>query len=176
MRIIDIGDNSYAHGYTALSNVSQSSFTQTRPADTTAYAANDVVGESPAEVMTFSDVVSIEGSTFRIVGATMETDVAAIPSGMTTFKLHLFSSAPTGIADNTAFNLSSADRSKYLGYITLATSVDLGDTLWSQNDSYNFRGKLASASKSLYGVLTTDAGFTPSSADVRKITLYTALA
>jgi hypothetical protein len=176
MRIVDLDDNSYGHGYVSLSNVYISSFSQTRPIDATAYAASDVVGEDAAEVMTFADLVSIAGSAFKIVGVTLETDVAAIPAGMATMRLHLFTTAPTAITDNLAFNLPAADRTKYLGFITLATSVDLGDTLWSQNNDVNFRGKLATDSKTIYGVLETVAGFTPSASDVRKITLYSALA
>lgn len=91
---------------------------------------------------------------------------------MTTFRLHLYNAAPTAIADGTAFDLPAGDRAKYLGYINLAAPVDLGATLWSQNDSANFNGKLADSSTTLYGILETIGAFTPSAQTVKKVTLY----
>lgn len=144
--------------------------TITRPANTTAYAAGDVVGESPAANLSFTSVQDA-GNGFVVLGARIRIDVNAIPSGMTGFRLHLYDAAPTAIADNAAYNLPAADRGKYLGYITLSTIRDLGDTVFVEEDNLNFTGKLASGSADLYGILETVGAFTPSSATVYTVTL-----
>ena len=147
----------------------ESSSSQTRPADTTAYIAGDVVGTDAATNLTFANIGSVTGGCFEILRVWLRIDVNAVPSGMSTFKLHLFNAAPTAITDNLAFNLISADRDKYLGYITIYQPEDLGDTLWGQDDKVLFKGKLAVASTTLYGVLQTNAGFTPTSSCVKTI-------
>lgn len=145
--------------------------TQTRPNNTTAYDAGDVVGQNPGDNLVFTDFAGIGTSHVLILGARMRIDAAAVPSGMGTFRLHLYNAAPTVIADGTAYDLPSGDRSKYLGYITLPTPVDLGATLWSQVDNLNMKVKCASGSKTLYGILETVAGYTPTAQVVKTITL-----
>ena len=161
-----IDDGIYASSFT-----SNPTATHARPNDTNAYTALDVIGSNPAVNLTFANIVSVNGGGFFIVGASLEIDVNAIPSGMSTFKLHLYNVAPTAIADNVAFNLPSADRTKYLGYITLNTPIDLGDTLWSQNDNLNFKHNCASDSRSIYGLLQTVGAYTPSAQAVKIVTL-----
>ncbi|NPV90100.1 MAG: hypothetical protein HPY50_04900 [Firmicutes bacterium] len=146
----------------------------TRPSNTTAYDAGDVVGQNPGANMVFENVLSNPGGTFMIMGARLSIPVAAVPSGMSTFRLHLYNSASTAIADNTAYNLPAVDRVNYLGFITLSTPIDLGETLWSQDDNIRFTGKLAASSTTLYGILQTVSGFTPTSATVKTITLNVA--
>lgn len=99
----------------------------------------------------------------------MRIDAAAIPAGMSTFRLHLYNAAPTAIADNAAYNLPAGDRAKYLGYISLSTPVDLGATLWAQDDNINFSGKLAATS--LYGILQTVGAYAPTAECVKTIAL-----
>jgi hypothetical protein len=118
-------------------------------------------------------VATTAASVVAVEQVLLEIDIAAVPAGMDGFRLHLYSAAPTAIADNTAYNLVAADRAKYIGYITLNAPVDVGDTLISQTDCA-FVAKLAAASTTLYGMLQTLAAYTPSSADVFKLTLITA--
>lgn len=147
--------------------------TITRPSDTNSYTVGDVVGQNPAANLTFSNVVSTTGGQFIITSVTLEIDVAAIPSGMAGFRLHLYDATPTAIADNSAYDLAAGDRNKYLGNIILGAPVDLGSTLWGQNDGLNFSGKLAAGSTSIYGILETLGAFTPTAQTVKVITLYT---
>jgi len=147
------------------------SVSQTRPNDATAYAANDVVGTSPAANMTFSNVIANSGGEFVILGARLEIDIASIPSGMNSFRLHLYDAAPAAIEDNAAYNLPAGDRSKYLGCVDIPTPLDLGDTLWSQINNINFVGKLAAGSTSLYGILQTLGAYTPSPSTVTTVGL-----
>lgn len=153
-----------------LTDSTKSSASFERPDDTTAYTAGDVVGTATAN-LTFLNVLATEGAVFKILGATLEIDISAVPSGMDKFTLHLYDAVPTVIADNTAYDLPAGDRAKYLGYISLAKPVDIGATLWSQNDEINFVGKLTATT--LYGILATDGAYTPSAEDVFKVTIYT---
>ena len=149
-------------GYTAQTTV-------TRPANTTAYAAGDVVGATAAAI-TFADI----GATFGhivITDADLRIDVTALPSGMTTFRLHLYDATPASeLADNAVWDLPAGDRVNYLGYIDFDQMVDVGSTLFVQMTGINKKVKMGS-SPNLYGYLTTNAIFTPTSAGVKSIRL-----
>lgn len=144
----------------------------TRPSDTTAYAALDVVGENPATAMSFVNVLTA-GEAYIITGAKLRIDINAVPAGMLGFRLHLYDAAPTAIADNAAYNLPSGDRTKYMGYVDFPTPDDLGDTLWSQS-SNTLSGKLAAGSTTLYGILQTIGAYTPAASTVHSVTLIVA--
>lgn len=145
--------------------------TITRPDNTTPYSINDVVSTAAGEILTFANISNEAGSEVFINSVNMMLAVAAIPAGMGNFRLHLYNAAPTAIADNAAYNLPAADRAKYLGYITIPTPVDLGETLWSQYDNINKRVKLAADSTTLYGILQTTAAYTPTASTVKTISL-----
>ena len=157
-------------GLTAVGHTT--TVTITRPSDTTAYAVGDAIGDTGGSaILTFTNMGKASGNII-ITGCHLQFDVSAIPSGMSTFTLELYNAAPDAIADNVAWDLSSAgDRGKYLGSLTLTTPTDKGSTLFSQNDSLNHQVLLASTS--LYAVLRTDSAFTPTSAAVKHITLNT---
>lgn len=135
-----------------------SSASFTRPNTTPTLSALDVVGTSPAANLTFSDIGPAAGGKVVIVYAALRIDVAAVAAGMTQFRLHLYSSAPTAIADDAAYNLPSADRDKYLGYIELPTPVDLGDTIFAGTEEgyYPVRKEITVPSGgAIYGILQT---------------------
>ena len=158
---------------TGSSLTSNPSATQTRPNNATPYTAGDVVGQDAAANMTFTTTLAA-ASGFIVVGASLEIDVAAIPSGMAGYRLHLYNAAPTAIADNAAYNLPSGDRAKYLGYVTFTTPVDLVDTLWAMDDGARLAGKLAAASVTLTGILETLGAYTPTASTVKTIELLLA--
>jgi hypothetical protein len=85
----------------------------------------------------------------------------------------LFNSAPTTVIDNTAFDLVSADRTAYLGNIEIDTPVDLGSTLYMQKDSVGMLCKLLSGSTTLYGILQTMGGYTPTPSASKTIAFHT---
>lgn len=150
------------------------SATQTRPNNTTAYTAGDVVGQDAAANIEFTNVMVAAGDRFVIFNASLRIDVGAIPAGMSSFRLHLYNAAPTAITDNLAYNLIAADRAKYLGFITIPAPIDAGDTLWAQVSDVNFVGKLADASTTLYAVLQTVGAYTPTALTVKTVTLNVA--
>ena len=136
----------------------------TRPNNTDAYAISDVVGTIAATNLSFTN-----GATaVNLTGATLKLKTNAIPAGMVGFKLHLYSAAPTAIADNVAFNVIAADIDNYLGYIQLDV-VDLGDNLFAQSAAINFVTRPAAAT--LFGVLVTDTVFTPVAQMIVSVTL-----
>lgn len=152
-------------GYTATN-------TGARTADTTAYAAGDVIGPATGSTaaLLFSDLGAPFGHSI-ITDAELRIDVTAVPSGMTSFRLHLYNvTPPSALGDNVAWDLPAGDRASYLGYIDLGTPVDLGSTLYVQTGNINKVVELGS-SGSLYGYLVTIGGYTPASATVKSIRL-----
>lgn len=135
----------------------------TRPDNTTAYAANDVLGTNPASVIEFTNIAPEGGGTIVLLYASLMLSVGSGGGGQT--RLHLYSSAPTAIADNAAFNLPSGDRGKYLGYITLGAPVDLGDTMFSEDDF--LRKTITATSSSVFAMAETTGVFTPAAETVR---------
>lgn len=134
-----------------------SSQTITRPANVTPYSAGDVVGG----VITFTSIGPTAGHIF-ITSVDIEYHVAAIPSGLTTSRLHLYSTTPSSaLADNAPWDLTAGDRAAYMGYIDLSVFQDLGSTLYVQWSDTPKLVKLAAASTSLFAYLVTTGGFTP---------------
>ena len=86
----------------------------TRPANTTAYAAGDVVGPvtTPA-VQTLAGAGRVNGGTGKIVAATLETNNATVTNG--TFRVHIFNASFTPEADNAAFAGQHTNRAAYQG-------------------------------------------------------------
>jgi hypothetical protein len=132
--------------------------TITRPANTTAYTAGDVIGGA----ITLATGLT-SGQRGMLMSIDLQGQIGAIPSGMTTFRLHLYNvTPPSALADNAAFDLSSGDRAAYLGYISITAMVDLGSTIYSQVDSLN-RPFALSGSANLFAYLETVGAFTPAS-------------
>lgn len=151
----------------------------TRPADTTAYTAGDVIGigtgaggatAGPA-ALTFTAGPTAGGEVI-ITSASIEVDASAVPAGMGNMRLHLYNvTPPSALVDNAAWDLPSGDRASYLGYVDIGTPVDLGSTLYVQADGINKQITLAGAD--VYGYLQTIGAFTPSSAAVKSIEIHT---
>lgn len=142
------------------------SATFTRPDNTTAYTANDVVGPTTTANLKFGNTGLPMGEEFMVIGASLRFNKGTVPSGMGQFRLHLFNEAPTAIADNAAFNIIEADRSKYVGNILLPLPSNFGDTLHSANNNSRLTGKFAVSSFTLYGVLETLEAYTPTAESV----------
>ena len=147
----------------------------TRPANTTAYTAGDVIGNSTSAggaVLALGTFGNSSGFAF-ITGVTLRIDLTAIPSGMTSFRAHLYKSSPgSALADNDAWDLPSGDRSAYLGYIDIGTPADVGSTLFVQYDEVNKLIELnGSAPTTVYGYLVTNGGYTPTSGETMQLTM-----
>lgn len=150
----------------------------TRPSNITAYEAKDVIGKAdsvtPAAagsaVLKFADITSL-GGVLKIVGADLMVHTAAVIAGMANFTLHLYDSEPEAKLDGATWDLTAADRAKYLGSISLGTPVDVGATLFVETNGLAKQVKLAEAGGDLYGVLVTDGAFVPTSGLVFQVRL-----
>lgn len=143
-----------------------------RTADTNAYLAGDAVGINAAgspgsAVINFARVVTTRAV---IENVTLRIDRATVPAGMAAFRLHLYVGAPTALLDNAAWDLVAGDRSKYQGYVELATPIVSGaSTLWSSKVDAGLRIGLTGA---LYGILVTQAGYTPGSGENYQVGVF----
>jgi len=148
-----------------------SSATFTRPADTTAYAARDVVSTGAGALLTFANVVATAAGSGTIVKARLMTDQSA---NTAQYRLHLFHTAPTAIADNAPYTMLYSNAGNRVGMIdfTACATEGTGSTAAasmrpsSDGNSLppNLAFKCAAASTTLYGILETLTAFTPASA------------
>jgi hypothetical protein len=141
-----------------------------RPANTTAYAAGDVVGAAAAAI-NFASMGPAAGF-IKLNDADLRMDVNAVPAGMTSFRLHLYNvTPPSALADNAPWDLPAGDRAAYLGYVDLGSPVDVGSTLFVQTTGAGSKQITMGVSTSLFAYLVTNGGYTPGSADVMALRL-----
>lgn len=151
-----------ARGYGADASV-----TFTRTADTVAYTALDVIGINNAgspgsAIHTLAFNNAPPGALIQIDSASLTINATSLPSGMTGFTLHLYTTSPTAILDNAAFSAAAADRASYLGSIALSTPTLIGGGFLFSFSDYIGR-KIRFPSTSLFVVISTVGGFTPAS-------------
>lgn len=138
--------------------------TITRPADTTAYAANDSVNTSTSSptIITFAGASRVASGTGYITKARLSTNQSA---NVAQFRMWLFKvSNPQLSNDNAAFLIKDADNANRLGYIDFpACFTEAGsDVAVALLDGLRF-GYVADSSSALYGILLTKTAFTPAS-------------
>lgn len=147
----------------------------TRPSNTTAYTAGDVIGVADATTpanagSAIHTLASVGPSGGYVIIQSVELAIGntSAPSGMSSFRLHFYTASPTAILDNAAFDLASGEVSAYVGFVELPSPQDLGSTLYTQTDYTGRLIKLADSSTSLFAELETRGAYTPASG-----TLYT---
>lgn len=151
-----------------------SPFTVTRTNDTNAYLANDVIGAATGSTaaLTLANIGPVAGGPVILTGARFEIDIAAVLSGMTSFKLALYSvTPPSALGDNAAWDLPSGDRASFRGFFDLGTPVDLGSTLYVDILQVNKQINVP-AGGSLFAYLITNGAWTPAAQSVFGGTLY----
>jgi len=144
----------------------------TRPADTTAYAAGDVLADSTsaATILTFSGVSRANGLGYLIDGVTLVYSTA--PATKADLELWLFDTSITIQNDNAAWNPTDSDLEKSLGYVSLlgsgaivaAPSGSNGNMIQHVEAKVKSRAS-ASSSTNLYGIVVVRNAYTPSSAE-----------
>lgn len=145
----------------------------TRPSNTTAYTAGDVVGDTGGSaILTFTGA-GPSGGFIILQSVSLVFSDSVVPSGMGAFRLHLYSATPTAIADNAAFDLVSGERANYMGYVDLPAPQDLGSSLYTQIDYPGRLVKLAAASTSVFAELETRGAYTPVSASTISVRINT---
>jgi hypothetical protein len=134
----------------------------TRPANTTAYTALDVIGGASSAIHELNLGVPA-GALVQIDTMSLTMNRATVPSGMGTVVCHIYTAAPTAIADNAAFSSAAADFALYAGSITLSTpAVVGGGFIYSRADYAGLKIRLTTSS--IFVVPQTTGGYTPASA------------
>lgn len=156
-----------------------------RPADTAAYAANDVISTATSGVTSsycqFTNVLPVSGAQGYVVAARAMVTGNAFATAL---RLHLYAAAPTSqVQDNVGFNMLIADFANYVGYIDFSGWTS-GATSGSVSDSSVafgiFPGSGASlpielSGTSLWAIVETRAAFTPTSGQSFQFSLKTQL-
>lgn len=140
-----------------------------RPADTTAYAAGDAVGITAGSVLTFQNATLINSGSGKIKSVLVAKSAASITNA--SFRLYLYNTAPTAIADNSAWTVLYADREKLIGYVdvTMVGPASGAGAVGFANVDIPFQA--AAGSKAIYGVLVATAAYTPASAETFAVSL-----
>lgn len=153
-------------------NAYRSTVSFNRPDNTTAYTALDVVGSATSAIHTLSSI-GPSGGFVLIQSMALFIANASVPAGMGAFRVHLYSSSPTAILDNAAYDLVSGDRSAYMGFVDLPTPQDLGSTLYTQVDYPGRLIRLASGSTSLFAQIQTIGAYTPAALTTYELRMST---
>jgi hypothetical protein len=147
--------------------------TITRPSNTTAYTAGDVVGDTGGSaIITLTNAGPTAGFVLLQSLSLVFSD-STVPAGMAAFRIHFYNASPTAIADNAPFDLASGERSAYMGYVDLPTPQDFGSSLYTQVDYPGRLIKLNTASTSLFVEIETRGAYTPVSASTVTLRINT---
>jgi hypothetical protein len=145
-------------------------FSLTRPNNTTAYAANQALGNASVVLYKFTGFFRATGSSALLTGMRIKASVASIAtSNMGAITAHLWNAAPATLpaADASAFNLLTADNgAQKLGTVAFST-WNIGGASSDMIDSYGTPILTplpligAAAAADLYCILVATAAFTP---------------
>lgn len=145
----------------------------TRPADTTAYAALDVVSNSTTAptVLTFSSAARANGGSGLILAARHMKNSTTTTGA--SYRLHLYKVAVTATNDNAQFAMLYANRATRIGFIDFnhvagGTGSDCSTAL---STILNLPFVCDAAAAALYGVLTVTSAYTPTSGEQHFIEL-----
>ena len=140
-----------------------SSVSFTRPADTTAYAALDTISPATTANLTFSNAARVNGGSGYITKVRLMTNQSP---NVARFRLHLFHTAPTAIADNAPYTLLFANAANRIGSLDLPACRTEGSGS-NASASSNIVDRLpfvcAVDSRNIIGILQTLDAFTPAS-------------
>jgi hypothetical protein len=158
---------------TVESNAYRTTATITRPSNATPYTAGDVVGDTNGSAIITLTNAGPSGGFILIQSVSLVFSDSVLPAGMGSFRIHLYSSSPTAIADNAPFDLLSGDRTAYMGFIDLTTPQDFGSTLYTQTDYSGRLLKLATETTSMFAEIETKGAYTPVSASTITLRMNT---
>jgi len=158
-----------------LSSAAALTVTFARPDNVLDYAAGAVIGTATdaTAALTLAGL-AVPGQAALITGTGLFLGMTAIPSGMTSFSLALYSATPpSALADNVAWSLPSGDRPFFLGIVSLGSPADLGTVLWSEQNALLKQVQVAADSDELFAYLITTAAWTPEAETEITVTLQT---
>ena len=142
------------------------STTITRPGDTNAYTALDVIADVSATQKLFSNVALGTNYGVQIVGVRISSSESNLAG--TVFRIHFFKSAPTFIADNAAMNLDNISLANFVG----ATTVVMGVAPLNKTGKNDYTQIILNpTAKDIYFILETVSGYTPSASATFTVTI-----
>ena len=154
-----------------MSLIKKSSYTFTRPADTTAYTAADLLANSTTAGSVVPLSWNIGRGGYKIVGLQITKSGTTVTNA--TFKLHLFASSPTvANGDNGAISTNLAGKFGTATFATMIATTDAGWATLNGGDSnlpdglYNY-----TSSGLLYGLIEVTAAYTPASGESFTVTI-----
>lgn len=157
--------------------------TLTRPADTTAYTANDLVGAttsvSATNVIEITDAVLAAGEALRIERVRLGKSTNGTTNA--TFRLHFFNALPTlGVGDNGALGAITAldvdDMRNHVGYVDVtisnagkdAADASVGVAVPGVGSAMTIAPRTGT---SIWVVIQATAAYTPGSAEAFEVTV-----
>lgn len=138
----------------------------TRPADTTAYTANDVWADSTSAPT--SGGFTLTGAGRASGGSGVITDImftsSAVPGTLLQGELHVFNQAATAVNDNAAWNLSDSDALNRIAIVPFTLLADANNSYYhAQNLNIGFT---CSGSANLRYLIKVKNAYTPISSEV----------
>lgn len=146
----------------------------TRPANTTAYAANGAVSDSTtaATILTFSNSARISGGSGIILSARHVKSSATTTNA--TFRLYLYRATVSAVNDAAQFALLYANRTSRIGFVDFThATAGTGSDATESFVTFTNLGFVASAT-SLFGQLVATAAYVPASAEQHYLELLIA--
>lgn len=144
----------------------------TRPANTTQYAVDDSVNDGTTNALSFStaDGITVSlGSSYFVKTARLVTNNTTVTSG--SFRLWLYDSSVSAIADNSIQTLLWANRSKRVGYIDFVLQSSPTGSDCAEAVVVDSNLSIRMEATTLYGLLTTKGTYTPASGQLFYIEL-----
>lgn len=149
----------------------ETSFTITRPSNTTQYAVNDALAASTsaAYAIEVENVGKTVSDNVKIVGGyvTSTNTAALLPSLM----VYLFNSPPASAVDNAAFTITDDENNNVVATITFDDWEKTAANSRGQKDSIHIPAKCGGSTTSLYALVKVLNTYTPASAEVFKFNL-----
>lgn len=143
----------------------------TRPANTTAYAAKDVMTDGNAKAMEFPNISPIPGAGVDILSAFMISSNPSSTPG--SFTLMLFNSPQDLASDNAAYAPTNQDMTSFIGLVSFdGSKVNSNSAVYYPIGFGHLYVRLSPSSTSVYGVLIADSAYPPISRENFIIKLY----
>lgn len=153
-----------------LYNTAASEFT--RPSNTTAYAAGDMVGATAGTIHTIAKAARYSGGGGRILVPRLHKSTSTTANG--TFRIHFFNDSPTTANDNAAFALRYTERAMYIGFMDVVSVSDAAGAGAVATPAATtlplFFKSAAGSSGNIYAVVTATAAYSPGSAETFSLT------
>lgn len=145
----------------------------TRPANTTAYLAGDVVGFVAATggaILHFPNIGTRSRRTTRLIGSSLMIYSTGLISGEAQYRLRCYNAPPaSALGDNDPWDLADADRASYLGKLDLGTPVDEGANLYIEAEQAK---DVKLEGPDMWAYLQTIGPYTPTSGRVYVPTIH----